>query len=83
MFTVDDGEVVWVRQSSSSDEFGAQMWEPFAAWVSRAYPEDAAIMYADWPGTSLEAHSDRSIELWRQHTRDYVEAQKSSNDPSQ
>lgn len=83
--SIRDGEIVMAAEELEfmSNGFSEQMWEPFAAWVSRAYPEDAAIMYADWPGTSLEAHSDRSIELWRQHTRDYVEAQQSSNDPSQ
>lgn len=83
--SIRDGEIVTANEELEfmSNGFSEQMWEPFGAWVSRAYPEDAAIMYADWPGTSLEAHSPRSIELWRQHTRDYVEAQQSSNDPSQ
>jgi hypothetical protein len=83
--SIRDGEIVTADEELEfmSNGFSEQMWEPFAAWVSRAYPEDAAVMYADWPETSLEAHSGRSIELWRQHTQEYVEEQTSSNDPSQ
>lgn len=83
--SIRDGEIVTADQELEfiSNGFSKQMWEPFDAWVARTYPEDAAVMYADWPTASVESHSDRSIELWRQHTRDYVEEQNSSNDPSQ
>lgn len=87
VFAIDirDGEIVTANEELEflSNGFSEQMWEPFAAWVSTTYPEDAAVMYADWPETTLESHSVRSTELWRQHTRDYVEEQTSSNDSSQ
>ena len=48
------------------------MWEPFATWVSKAYPEDAAVMYEDG-GTSGVRLTKESIRLWERHTRGYVE----------
>jgi hypothetical protein len=39
------------------------MWEPFARWVSKAYPEDAAVMYEDG-GTSGVRLTKESIRLW-------------------
>jgi hypothetical protein len=46
-FTVRDGEIVRAQQDFGIEEFSSQMWEPFARWVSKAYPEDAAVMYED------------------------------------
>jgi hypothetical protein len=47
------------------------MWEPFAGWVSKAHPEDAAVMYTD--GTySLARLTEESIRLWDQRSREYV-----------
>jgi hypothetical protein len=70
--TVRDGEIVQARMDFGIEEFSTQMWEPFASWVSKAYPEDAAVMYSD------ETHSgarltEESIGLWERHTRGYVE----------
>ena len=48
------------------------MWEPFASWVSKAYPEDAAVMYEDG-GTSGMRLTEESIRLWERHTRGYAE----------
>ena len=47
---------------------------PCAYWVSREYPEDAAIMYEDWPSTNSQATTDRSLGLWELHTQDYITA---------
>ena len=52
------------------EEFSTQMWEPFARWVSKAYPEDAAVMYETEDGGM---RSPESIRLWERHTRGYVE----------
>ena len=76
-FTVRDGEIVtaqWVPSRTSG--FGEQMWEPFAAWVVQAYPDDAPAMYEDWPDHNWSALTQRSIELWEQHVQDYVAAQR-------
>jgi hypothetical protein len=69
--TVRDGEIVQARQDFGIEEFSTQMWEPFARWVSKAYPEDAAVMYEDG-GTSGMRLTKESIRLWDRHTRDYV-----------
>jgi len=70
--TVRDGEIVQARMDFGIDEFSPQMWEPFASWVSKAYPEDAAVMYEDetYSGVRL---TEESIGLWERHTRGYVE----------
>ena len=44
------------------------MWEPFAGWVTRAHPQDAAVMYTD----SGARVSDGSIRRWEKRTREYV-----------
>ena len=69
---VRDGEIVRARQDFGVDEFSTQMWEPFAKWVSKAYPEDAAVMYEDG-GTNGMRLTKESIRLWERHTRGYVE----------
>ncbi len=50
------------------------MWNPFAKWVSRTYPEDAAVMYYQYPDTNFASETSRSLALWRQHVADYVAA---------
>ena len=72
--TVSDGEIVTAEVSLPywSNGFSDQAWEPFARWVSRAHPKDAAVMYADWPGVSMQAMTDRANELWERNTRAYV-----------
>jgi hypothetical protein len=70
--TVRDGKIVQARTDFGIEEFSTQMWEPFARWVSKAYPEDAAVMYSDG-GTSGARLTEESIRLWELHTRGYVE----------
>ena len=70
--TVRDGEIVRAQQDFGVEEFSTQMWEPFARWVSKAYPADAAVMYEDG-GTSGVRLTKESIGLWERHTRGYVE----------
>jgi hypothetical protein len=69
---VRDGEIVRASSYMEIEKFGPQMWDPFARWVSRNYPEDVAVMYVD-ETQSLEQVNEASIRLWEQHTRDYVE----------
>ena len=70
--TVRDGEIVQARMDFGIEKFSPQMWEPFAGWVSKAYPEDAAVMYEDetYSGVRL---TEESIGLWERRTRGYVE----------
>jgi hypothetical protein len=70
--TVRDGEIVQARMDFGIDEFSTQMWEPFASWVSKAYPEDAAAMYTDETHSGVRL-TEESIGLWERHTRGYVE----------
>ncbi|RYP88416.1 hypothetical protein EKO23_03575 [Nocardioides guangzhouensis] len=74
-FAVKDGKIVEAGQvqSPGANGFGQQMWGPFVDWVSKAYPRDAAVMYADWPVGDVQSETPRSIELWRKHVEDYVE----------
>jgi limonene-1,2-epoxide hydrolase len=71
-FTVRDDAIVGVDMGLNFLEtFSAEMWEPFAAWVSRAHPEDAAVMYTDGSLTDY-ALTPASIRLWEQRSREYV-----------
>ncbi len=70
--TVRDGEIAQARMDFGIEEFSTQMWEPFASWVSKAYPEDAAVMYEDG-GTGGVRLTEESIGLWERHIRGYVE----------
>ena len=70
--TVRDGEIVQVRMDFGIEEFSTQMWEPFASWVSKAYPKDAAVMYADETHSGVRL-TEESIGLWERHTLGYVE----------
>jgi hypothetical protein len=73
-FTVLDGEIVSGQMDLAydTDGFSKQVWEPFAAWLGRAHPHDAAVMYADWPSQSQQAITTRSNRLWEKNTREYV-----------
>lgn len=70
-FTVRDGEIVRTSLTWGTDEFSPQMWEPFAAWISDAYPRDAALMYGDERHTGVRL-TEESVALWGQHIPEYV-----------
>jgi hypothetical protein len=69
--TVLGGEIVRASTQWATEQLSPQAWEPFATWVSTAYPDDAAVMYADdtYSGIRLTAES---IRLWEQHSQEYV-----------
>lgn len=71
-FTVRDGEIGRASLTWGTDEFSPQMWEPFAAWISDAYPRDAALMYADETHTGVRL-TEESVALWGEHIPEYVE----------
>jgi hypothetical protein len=73
--TVLGGEIVRAGASFEVEEFSPEMWEPFEAWVSEAYPEDATAMYDDETHTGVRL-SEESVRLWKQHVREYVEEVK-------
>lgn len=77
-FTVHDGLIVQQSGLLDTEKFSPQVWEPFAEWVSKAYPEDAAVMYED-ASYSQEMHTPESIRLWEQHTREYVKEVQRGN----
>jgi hypothetical protein len=70
--TVRDGEIVEASTTWGIEKFSPQMWEPFARWVSTAYPEDAAVMYTDGSHEGVRL-TEESIRLWEQRSREYVE----------
>ena len=69
--TVRDGEIVRASMYWAVGEFSEQIWDPFASWVSTAYPEDAAVMYQDETHTGARL-TEESIALWEQRSREYV-----------
>ena len=75
-FTIRDDQIVDAQETNpfETNGFSDAMWKPFAYWVSQEYPDDAAKMYEDWPSTSSQVTTDRSLELWEEHTKDYITA---------
>jgi hypothetical protein len=68
--TILDGTIVSASMDfEGTNEFSAQIWEPFRRWVTTEHPDDIAVMY-DGSGWRI---SEESIPLWDQHTREYVE----------
>ena len=65
-------KIVQVSQAWNIEKFSPQVWEPFANWVSRAHPKDAAVMYGDESYSSVRLNEE-SIRLWDLRTREYVE----------
>jgi hypothetical protein len=71
--TVVDGEIV-SGMELGSDGFGTTMWEPFTAWLLSNHMDDAELMYADWPGVTQPALTERSARLWEKNVDRYVDA---------
>lgn len=69
--TVSGDEVVRALKVWAFDRFSRQMWEPFARWISRRHPEDAARMYEDHLQRGVRL-SRGSIERWERHTAGYI-----------
>jgi hypothetical protein len=69
--TVRDGKIASAAMQWNLAEFSPQMWEPFAGWVSKAHPSDAAVMYQDETYTGARL-SEASIRLWDRRTREYA-----------
>jgi hypothetical protein len=70
--TVLDGEIVRAAAAFEVEEFSREMWEPFEAWVSEAYPDDATAMYDDETHTGVRL-TEESVRLWKRHVREYVQ----------
>jgi hypothetical protein len=70
-YTIRDGKIVDAGPGSlNTKDFSPEIWEPFAAWVSTTYPDDAAVMYnADLSNYVL---TKASIRLWEKRIREYV-----------
>ena len=79
-FTVEEGRIVQATGHLvfMENDFSAQVWEPFADWLRRTYPDDVAIMYIDF-SQSMYRLSDESIGLWEQRSREYVEVVKGAS----
>jgi hypothetical protein len=78
---VHDGEIAHAVVTMDIEEFGPQMWDPFADWVATNHPEDVALMYED-ETQSLERVTEESIRLWRRHVRGYVQHVLDTQGPS-
>jgi hypothetical protein len=49
--------------------------------MAGAYPEDAAVMYEDWPSQTSARLTDRSLELWEQHVQEYANQNQRAHRP--
>lgn len=70
VITVRDSQIVEASWNWDTGKFAGQMWIPFAAWVSKTYPEDVEAMYEN--GQTDFRLSLESIRLWDLHSREYV-----------
>ena len=75
---VRDGEIVRASMYLEIEEYGPQMWEPFADWVSTTHPKDVSVMYN--PSLTNFRLTEESIRLWERRTREYVEEMKRGAD---
>lgn len=71
---IEDGQIVSVSDEIVFMEngFSEQMWEPFAEWIGRTYPEDGPVMYVNWPNIFMARYTDESIALWEERSIEYV-----------
>jgi hypothetical protein len=69
------GKVVQLSQGWEIEKFSPLVWEPFAKWVSKAHPQDAAVMYFDETHSGVRL-SEESIRLWERNTQRYVDEVK-------
>ena len=69
---VHDGKIARATQDWGIEKFSPQMWEPFAGWVTKAHPKDAAVMYTDETHSNVRL-TQESVRLWDARTREYVE----------
>ena len=68
---IRDGKILYLTQNWGIEQFGPQMWDPFARWVSKRHPKDVAVMYSDEGQTNVTL-TEESIRLWELRTREYV-----------
>jgi hypothetical protein len=74
--TVRDSKIVEASWYWDIQRFSQQMWDPFAAWVSSAHPEDVAVMYQD--GQTNFRLTEESIRLWELRSKEYVKEVKAT-----
>lgn len=73
---LEDGEVVVFEDHHAAesfedpDGFSKQMWEPFAAWMSRVHSADTQTLYDPYP--SSWRITEESIPLWTQYLAEWA-----------
>jgi hypothetical protein len=75
---VADGTIVAISDhlETVSNSFSKLVWEPFAQWILLNHGDDGPLMYADWPGMTVQRFDEQSNHLWEQHSRQYVDADR-------
>lgn len=70
----DDGDIVYAAMLAPLERFSPEAWEPFGAWLVDNHPDDVSIMYdrSSEFGVEYPYLTEQSIELWRQHTEEFV-----------
>ena len=74
LLTVEGGKIIEsnIYFDYNNNGFNIQMYEPFVAWVTQHYPQDAQAMFAE----DETPPDDTSDELFHQHIADYVAAHR-------
>lgn len=76
--TVRGGEIVRASRTWETREFSPQVLEPFATWVSKRYPQDAAVMYT---GSGVRL-TEELVRVWEKRSREYVDRRASGQERS-
>jgi hypothetical protein len=77
ILTVQDGALtsVYLSEAYLSNGFSEQVWVPFEQWLSEEYPEDAEVMYFDWPANNWASTDEEALRLWGLRTREFAATQ--------
>ncbi|MFP3883559.1 MAG: hypothetical protein ACLFWH_14760 [Actinomycetota bacterium] len=68
----EDGDITYARLSTPIKRFDPEVWSPFRDWVIANHRQDYLIMYDRTRFLEYPYLDEKSIELWRQHTEEFV-----------
>jgi hypothetical protein len=70
--TIRDGKVERASVTYNTDRFSPQVWEPVAAWIAAAHPNDVDVLYEDGTQSNLVL-SPAAVALWKDYLPAYID----------
>lgn len=68
LLTMSDGRITSMVHNFNDTEFLPQVWSPVSIWIAERHPDDWQVMRRG----QAPILTEESIELWRQHTEEFV-----------